>query len=368
MAAAWVHNLNPFLLQFTTNFGIRWYGMAYLTGFVAGALMMIFIAKRGRRTLPAEQVTDFITYVVLGTMLGGRVGYAVFYSQDLLTDFSLRFPFWGVLRVWEGGMASHGGIIGIILAAVFFARRYKMDWRHLGDLTVLGGSVGIFCGRIANFINGELFGREASAWWPWPVKFPGEIFLWLKHDHEKNLADLASGPDLLPKLSETAHSLGVSFEQWSSWTSQVRVSAGARYQIQAVLNQIVDAVQSGNEVVRVSLGAVLTPRYPSQLIEAVLEGVVLFLIALWIWHKPRKPGVVGAIWLSCYAVVRVVGEQFRLPDAEIGYQLFGLTRGQWLSLVMFVASLTLWYVVRRRDVPVIAGWGKEAQALRAREP
>lgn len=367
-SSVWVHNLDPFLIQFSSTFGIRWYGLAYLTGFVVGAMLMIFLAKRGRRAIRADMVTDYITYVVLGTMIGGRLGYALFYSPDLLTDFSSSFPFWGVLRVWEGGMASHGGIIGVFVAGLLFAKRHKLDWRHLGDLVVLGGSVGIFFGRIANFINGELFGRPAPAGWPLSVKFPGEMFLWLKHDKEKNLADLASGPDLLPKIVDAAKACGVDVNQLNTWISQVRSSQGARYQVQNVINTIIEQIQNGNEAARQALGAVLTPRYPSQLYEAVLEGLLLFIIAFWFWRKPRKPGVVGALWLTCYAVVRIIGEHFRMPDAEIGFQLFGLTRGQWLSIGQLVISAALLAYVASRKVPVISGWGPEAQALRDREP
>jgi phosphatidylglycerol:prolipoprotein diacylglycerol transferase len=367
-STAWVHNLDPFLVQFGANFGIRWYGLAYLTGFVVGALLMMFIAIRGRRTLSPELITDYITYVVLGTMIGGRVGYAVFYSPDLLTDFSGRFPFWGVLRVWEGGMASHGGMIGILLAAIIFARRHKLDWLHLGDLTVLGGSVGIFFGRIANFINGELFGRPAGPGTIWPVKFPGEMYLWLKHDTERRLSDPNSGPDLLSNMTEAVKALGTSLDQWTSWITQVRTNASARYEVQVTIEKIIHAIQSGNEQVRAALGMYLTPRHPSQLYEALMEGLLMFLIAFIFWRKPRKPGVVGSVWLTCYAIVRIIGEQFRMPDAHIGFQLFGLTRGQWLSIVMLIASLGLLVWTTRRQAPLIAGWGREAQELKMREP
>ena len=117
------------------------------------------------------------------------------------------------------------------------------------------------------------------------------MFLWLKHDREKALTD--SGPDLLPKMNEAVRALGVNFEQWTSWMTQVRSSSGARYQVQIVISDIIDAIQKGNESVRVALGQALTPRYPSQLFEAVLEGLLMFLIAFFYWRKPRKPGVVG---------------------------------------------------------------------------
>lgn len=363
----WVHNLDPFLIQISSQFGVRWYGLAYLTGFIVGAMLMIFIARRGRQTLHPDMVTDYITYIVLGTMIGGRLGYALFYSQDLLTDFSSKFPYWGVLRVWEGGMASHGGIIGIIVAAALFARRHKLNWLHLGDLTVLGGSLGVFFGRIANFINGELFGREASSSLPWAVKFPAEMYLWLKHDAEKKLADATAGADLLPKLSDTMQKLGVSADQWIAWASQVRTSRNAQIQVQSWIEKAIEAVQSGNEQVRAALGEVLTARHPSQLYEAALEGALLFVVAFFFWRKPRKPGVVGAVWLTTYAVVRIIGEHFRLPDAHIGYQLFGLTRGQWLSIGMLMAAFVFLLWTLKRNAPLIAGWGPEAQRLRDEE-
>ncbi|HVK60454.1 MAG TPA: prolipoprotein diacylglyceryl transferase, partial [Bdellovibrionales bacterium] len=283
-SSAWVHNLDPFLIQLSGSLGIRWYGMAYLAAFVVGAMIMIFLAKRGRRTISPDQVTDYITYCVLGTMIGGRLGYAVFYSPDLLTDFSPttifghEIPFWGVLKVWEGGMASHGGMIGVFCAALLFARRHKLDWRHLGDLTVLGGSVGFFFGRIANFINGELFGRAASPDVKWAVKFPSETFLWLQHDKGLSIPEFEGQTNLLSKLSETVQKAGVNIEQWNAWLSEVRTSGNARYQIQTVLNNIVDQIQNGNEALRETLGQVLTPRHPSQLYAALLEGLLLFLV------------------------------------------------------------------------------------------
>ena len=369
----WVHNLNPFLIQFTEHVGVRWYGLAYLTGFIIGALIMRFIALRGRGTMAPDLVTDFITYVVLGTMIGGRVGYALFYGPDLLTDFSSTPPFWGVLRVWEGGMASHGGIAGVLIASILFAKRHKIDWRHLGDLTVLGGSVGIFCGRMANFINGELFGREAPPTLAWAVKFPGEMYLWLKHDIEKKLSDPTAGPDLLGKMTNAVKALPAGQgqmepSQWQALVAQVRTSGYVRNQIQNVIERVINAIQTGNEQVRQALGVELTPRHPSQLYEGALEGILLFVIVFWFWRKPRKPGVAGSLWLTLYAIVRIIGEQFRMPDAQIGYQLLGLTRGQWLSIAMLVISIGLLVWTSRRNVPLIAGWGPEAQKLRREHP
>ncbi|CAN5721285.1 hypothetical protein BH10BDE1_BH10BDE1_04350 [soil metagenome] len=371
----WVHQMNPFLIQFTENIGIRWYGLAYLTGFFVGYFIMVLIARRGlvaadgTRSLPEEKLGDYLLSIVLGTMIGGRVGYALFYSQDLLTDFSMKFPFWGVLRVWEGGMASHGGMLGIILAAAWYAHRQNkradktsppQDWMNLGDLTTLGGSLGICAGRIANFINGELYGRPIesvkSFGAEWAVKFPTEAYLWLKYDAEKQIT--SSSPDLLPRLANAAEAVGMKASHWLEIVARVRTSMPARAEVQNVILKIIAATEQHNQAVIAALEPVLTARHPYQLYGSLLEGLLLFLIAAAVWYRPRKPGVVGGIWLISYAIVRIITESIRMPDAHLGYQLLGLTRGQWLSVAMLVGSIgVLVYALRRHKLP-IGGWGK----------
>ena len=318
------------------------------------------IAADGSRSLPEEKLGDYLLAVVLGTMLGGRIGYALFYSQELLTDFSGNFPFWGVLRVWEGGMASHGGMLGIILAAVWYARRNKQDWMNLGDLTTLGGSLGIFAGRLANFFNGELYGRPiesaTSFGAKWAVKFPTEAYLWLKYDAEKPISD--SAPDLLPRLANAAEAVGVSSAHYLDLASRVRTSMGARNEIQGIIQKLIAATETHNEAVVRALEPVLTARHPYQIYGSLLEGLLLFVIAAVVWKKPRKPGVVGGVWLVSYALVRIATEQFRMPDAHIGYQLLGLTRGQWLSVAMLVGAIGVLVYALKRDKLPIGGWGR----------
>ncbi len=369
----WVHNLNPFIIQLGDNFGLRWYGMAYMTGFLAGAMIMIFMAGRGRKTLHAEQVTDFVTYCVLGVMLGGRLGYVLFYSPDLLTSFkahlSLMIPgtnfgiqtdhFWSAIAVWEGGMASHGGIMGLMLAAYLFARKFKLDWLHLGDMTCIGGTIGVFCGRIANFVNGELMGREASPSLPWAVKFPTDMHRWLGYDSDK-----------LASLKEAVAKIGIAPDQWNEWVNQFRVNSQASSQVQAVVDRLILEVQKHNSAVTEALSLILPPRHPSQIYEALLEGVFLFVVLFLFWKKPRKPGVVGALFLTLYSVVRIICEHFRMPDAHIVAQEFsrlGVTRGQVLSFAQFVLSAAFLIWLSRRKVEVISGWGPEAQKLKAEE-
>ncbi|MCB0321056.1 MAG: prolipoprotein diacylglyceryl transferase, partial [Bdellovibrionales bacterium] len=138
------HAINPFAIQLTESFGIRWYGLAYLAGFLAGYFSIRWMVKHGKSPLPLELVGDFVFSVAMGCLVGGRLGYCFFYRPELFMDFRSAPPFWGVFAVNEGGMASHGGILGIILVCIWFGRRHKLLTWHLLDLTILGATLGIF--------------------------------------------------------------------------------------------------------------------------------------------------------------------------------------------------------------------------------
>lgn len=331
MNTVWVHNLDPFILQFSGSFGIRWYSMAYLVGFAFGMFLMTWMARQKKIALTETQASDFLTYLIVGVLLGGRMGYVVFYSPDLLTDIRPTFPFWGALAVWEGGMASHGGFIGVILACLFFAWKNKKDPLHLGDLTIFGASLGIFLGRIANFINGELMGRVTSPDFPLAVKFPQDMYRWIGFEKAK-----------LPSMSEVASLMGVTPSEWSSWIQNNY--QGRMYEL---VDRIIFAVQSGNTAVTEALGRVLEPRHPSQLYAALAEGLIPMIILTFVWLKPRRAGVICSLYYLIYSVSRITDEMFRLPDAHLSNlsQLpLGLTRGQFLSLglLMFGIVLTVW--------------------------
>ena len=170
--AYFVHDLSPYLIHFGGVFGLRWYGIAYLAGFAVGILLYRRLATLGYSDLRPSQVTDFITMgALIGVLLGGRLGYMLFYDWDHFIHDPLIF-----FRVWEGGMASHGGIVALTLFTFWYARRHHLSWRNLGDNLVVVAPVGLFFGRCANFINGELYGRIAHVWWA--VQFPKEIFLY----------------------------------------------------------------------------------------------------------------------------------------------------------------------------------------------
>jgi phosphatidylglycerol:prolipoprotein diacylglycerol transferase len=164
--AYWVDNFSPFIIRFTDNFGIRYYGLAYLLGFVAGGWLLYGYAHAGRSLVPAAKVADLVTALVIGVLVGGRLGYFFLYGgwRSFSSDPLLIF------RVWEGGMASHGGMIGVALALAWFARANRIPFLHLGDLVASVAPAGLFFGRIANFINGELWGKMTRV--PWAVIFP----------------------------------------------------------------------------------------------------------------------------------------------------------------------------------------------------
>lgn len=349
---AYLHTLNPFAIHFSGNFGIRWYGLAYLAGFVIAYYIILYLAKRGLSQLKPEQVGDFVFSAALGTVVGGRLGYCLFYSPELFLKFSPAFPFWGVLAINEGGMASHGGIIGIIVASMLFARKHGISSLHLCDLTTLGGTAGIFFGRIANFVNGELVGRPVQSAIPWAVKFPQDILAWPGQD-----------PERLSSLGNAVTKLGLPMENWQSAVSRLRWNDSSWGFVQHTLNQLVEAVQNGNQAVIAALRPLLDSRHPSQLYEAGLEGAFLFLCLTLLWRKPLKPGIIAGTFFVLYAVVRIIGEQFRMPDAQIGYQLFDLTRGQWLSIVMLILGGTALFLWSRRPVAPIGGWRKRVESI-----
>lgn len=332
--SVWVHNLDPFLIQFTESFGLRWYSLAYLTGFALGLVFACWMSRRGRTPMSEDQFSDLLTYCILGVLLGGRLGYVLFYSPDLLTDFSANFPYWRALAVWEGGMASHGGFMGVIAACFLFSWRNKVNVLHIGDMTIVGGTLGIFFGRIANFINGELMGRVVSGPVPWAVKFPQDIYRWINYDKEK-----------LYQLNDVVEAIGINASQWGNW-----IATNSKGALFSTTDKIIAATQQGNEAVLAGLAQVLEPRHPSQLYAAFAEALIPLMILLFLWRHPRRPGFIAGVYYLLYAAGRIFDEQFRLPDAHLSdlSQLpLGLTRGQFLSLFVILAGFLFIYLSRR---------------------
>jgi phosphatidylglycerol:prolipoprotein diacylglycerol transferase len=307
--AFYVHHLSPFLIQFSDQIGIRWYGLAYIAGFLAAFYLMKWLARNGYGSLGENQVGDFIFYAALfGVLVGGRIGYVLFYRPNMLTEDPV-----GIFRVWDGGMASHGGILGLIIFSAIYARRHRISWTGIGDNLVTAAPIGIFFGRLANFINGELYGRTTNV--PWAMQFPAELL-----DHPNEAAQA---------IEQTAN-------------------------INPALNNVPDIIVAArhSEAVRHILAGILTPRHPSQLYEAFLEGILLFALLLFIRLKFRKPdGLTTGCFFILYPTMRIIGEFFREPDAPLTGPF---TRGQFLSLFMFLAGLAFLWVALRRNGRVLS--------------
>ena len=214
--ANWVyfHNLDPFAIKLWGDFGIRWYGLTYISGFVICYLFVLYLIKKKKTPLSKEHLSSLINYGIFGVLIGGRLGYCLFYQPELLAKFSVQFPFWGLLEVHKGGMASHGGMIGLLLAVLLFARNNRQSALHTFDLVVVGGSIGMFFGRLANFINGELYGRviKASSWVG--VQFPKEIYQWYSNQDVDKLLSLQK---VLPHIGDVQNPFGSGVLPLSLW-------------------------------------------------------------------------------------------------------------------------------------------------------
>ena len=337
------HQLDPFLIQFTETFGIRWYSLAYIVGVLSAYYLAFFFIKKGRLFLPASQILDIVTYGAIGAIIGGRIGYCLFYAPYLLTSFDSSFPFWGLLKIHEGGMASHGGILGLVISQLIYSYYRKVPFLALMDLAALGGSIGLFLGRIANFINGELYGRVVENKALLGVKFPSEIFLWI--EQSKNYKEqLLSLKSLLPNLSQIPNfspRLPSSY-MWEDWVQQLAQTGSAyRAQITQVCHWIVE--NSAHPQIRAGLEPLLFIRHPSQFYQSFFGGLIPLIVICILWSKPRSAGTVAISWVFIYLLGRIFTEFFRLPDAEIGYQLFNLTRGQWLSFFLLILLSTIYF-------------------------
>jgi phosphatidylglycerol---prolipoprotein diacylglyceryl transferase len=293
MLAYYLHDLNPNIFRIYDNVGPRWYGLAYVLAFVASYLLFLWLAKRGFADLPTERVGDFITGCALfGVIIGGRLGYVFFYRPEML-----REPL-SILRVWEGGMSSHGGMLGLLLFTLYYAHRHKISWMNLGDNLVVTAPIGLFFGRCANFINGELYGRITHL--PWAMQFPKEL---LDHPAEADRA-IAKCIRIDPSLTTP--------------------------------DAIIGAVHSQRQVAA-ALRSILTPRHPSQLYEAFFEGIALFAILWLVRTRTRQPnGMLTGFFFIFYAIFRIVIESFREPDATL---IGPFTRGQFFSLFLIVIGV-----------------------------
>jgi len=278
---------DPVLLQIGPLM-IRWYALAYITGLVIGWRVMRRLVALPPAVATEVQVDDFLTWATLGVVLGGRLGYVLFYQPGTY----LMHPGM-IVAVWEGGMSFHGGMLGVSIATWIFCRRNRIPLLGFADRIAIVAPIGLGLGRIANFINGELWGRAAPLNWPGAMVFPR--------------ATPAFQPDM------------------------------------AVFQQLKDSVCAA------LMPAQCVPRFPSQLYEAALEGLILFAVMILLSRSAAVrtlQGVLTGVFLTGYALARITAEFFREPDSFLGFMPFGTTMGQILSVPMLLIGL--WLILRAR--------------------
>ena len=249
-----INNFDPVAIEIF-SLEIRWYSFAYIIGILFGW----FVAKK--LFIKNEDINkkfdDYIAYIVIGIILGGRIGYILFYNLEYYLN-----NFIDIFKIWEGGMSFHGGLIGIVIASIIFGKKNNQNPFLYMDIVALVAPIGIFFGRISNFINAELYGKVTNL--PWSVTF----------------------------------------------------------------------VQIDN-----------LPRHPTQIYEALLEGIILFFILMNFKKKNFlfKPGLISSLFLIFYSIFRFSIEFLRVPDAQLGYLVFNLTMGQILSVTLMLTGLVLFY-------------------------
>jgi phosphatidylglycerol:prolipoprotein diacylglycerol transferase len=263
--------LDPVLIKIGP-FSIRWYALAYICGILIGWLYArrMIVNERlwgGPAPFTLLDLDDFILWVTLGIILGGRIGYVLFYNLDVYVAHPLE-----MFKLWDGGMSFHGGFLGCVAAVVLFALKRHIPFLSLGDVTCAVGPIGLFLGRLANFVNGELWGRPTDV--PWAMIFPG--------------------PD-----------------------------AGG------------------------------VPRHPSQLYEAALEGLVLFVLLNVLVRRGalKRPGMIIGLFAIGYAVMRAFCELFREPDRQLGFIWHQMTMGMLLSVPLLIIGIGfLAYALRTKPL------------------
>ena len=276
---------------------VRWYGLMYLLAFIQCIvigrirLRLPYVSAQGWTT---KDIDDILFYGVLGTILGGRLGYVVFYKSS----FYFAHPL-DIFKVWEGGMSFHGGMLGVITAMILFAWQRKRTWLQVTDFVAPMVPLGLAAGRFGNFINGELWGRVTNPNAPWAMLF--------QNASSDDAVWLAKHPDL--------------DAQWH-------------------LREIFDRYQ-------------MLPRHPSQLYEIALEGFALFIVMWLMSRKPRPAGAISAVFLIGYGIARFTVEFAREPDDYLGLLAANLSMGQWLSLPMIIVGtgILIWSYKRARMTP-----------------
>ena len=264
-----VHNFDPVLIDLGL-FQIRWYSIAYILGIIIGwvyatkIIKLTTINKYNFEQIKTSQFDDLVIYLIIGIILGGRLGYVIFYNSEYYSQ-----NFFEIFKLWRGGMSFHGGLLGVIVSIIFFSKKTKTNFFKFADIVSCVAPIGLFLGRIANFINGELYGKISTL--PWAIIFPNE-------------------------------------------------------------------------------GSVA--RHPSQIYEAILEGIILFILINYLALKKQflfKTGYISGFFLVSYSILRILSENFREPDIHLGLFFNYFSMGAILSYITFLAGCFIIFLIKNNE-------------------
>ena len=261
-----VHNFDPVLIDLGF-LQIKWYSISYVLGIVLGwiyAVKIITQNKYNYKSITRSQLDDLIIYLIIGIIIGGRLGYVIFYNLKYYIQNLFE-----IFMIWQGGMSFHGGLVGVMFAIFIFSKNKNTDFFKYSDIVACVAPIGLLLGRLANFINGELFGKISTL--PWAVIFPN----------------------------------------------------------------------GGN-----------FPRHPSQLYEAVLEGIILFILLNFLAFKKNliiKTGYISSFFLILYSIFRIFSEYFREPDQHIGYFFNYFSMGTLLSILTLIGGFLIIFFIKKNE-------------------
>ena len=264
-----VHNFDPIMIDLGL-FQIRWYSIAYILGIIIAwmyatkIIKLTTVNKYNFKQIKKSEFDDLIIYLVIGIILGGRLGYVLFYNLEYYSQNLFE-----IFKLWQGGMSFHGGLLGVIISIIFFSKKTKINFFKFADIVSCVAPIGIFLGRIANFINGELYGKISTL--PWSIIFP-----------------------------------------------------------------------NGGSIAR----------HPSQIYEAILEGIILFVLINYLALKKKlllRTGYASALFLIFYSIARVIGEHFREPDIHLGYFFNYFSMGVMLSSITFIAGCFIIFFIKNNE-------------------
>lgn len=298
---------------------IHWLGFFLLIGILSAASLTGWLAVRQGIGLTRPMVGSLLTWMVIASLLGARLGYCLFYQFDLLIRFKSTFPYWGFFAFGEGGFSWHGAVLGAVFGGIFYSMKSGLGQLYLFDLAAFSAPIIIFFSRIGSFLSGEILGTAAEPGTPVALKIPTEIERWQE----------------LPEKLQAVSNMGVTTAQeaWLKWSS-------------------------GDSAFREAVIPLLEARHPVQIYGALLEGAFIFLVLFALWKSPRRNGVISAVYLILSAAMGLLVHHFEWPEPSVAAKIAGLDKFQWLSLSTFVLGIISYILWTRTTSIAIPGWGR----------